>query len=201
MLKRKGKERRKKIELRKKDVERIELIVDFLIKFNLLAVPMYIVLLSGIEFYPLQLMLTDVVHAIVTSLAYEAVKNGITLTLVSMPAVANVIIGVDCTAWKSMYALAALMIASPVPNDRKKLKHILLGVSAVFVINIVRLVTTVLAGYRFGMRYLDIVHTLLWREGMIFAVVLIWLLWFKGEKEKQKVLFRKEQTILRRLFV
>ncbi len=193
--------KRKKLELKKKDVERIELIVDFLIKFNLLAVPMYIVMFSGIEFYPLQLFLTDVMHGIITTLGYEATKSGITLTLVSMPAVANVIIGMDCTAWKSMYALAALMIASPVKNDRKKLKHILLGVSAVFVINIVRLVTTVLAGYWFGMRYLDIVHTLLWREGMIFAVVLIWLLWLKRKKEKQKVLFQKEQTILRRLFV
>lgn len=182
-------------------MERIELIVDFLIKFNLLALPMYIVMLSGTKFYPLQLMLTNVVHAIVTSLGYEVVKDGITLTLVSMPAVVNVIIGMDCTAWKSMYALVALMIASPVPNDRNKLKHILLGVAAVFVINIVRLVTTVLAGYRFGMRYLDIVHTLLWQEGMIFAVVLIWMLWLKREKEKQKVLFRKEQTILRRLFI
>lgn len=186
---------RKKFKLRKKSVERIELLADFLIKFNLLAIPMYVLLFSGAEFYPMQLLLTDLVHWIITALGYEAVKNGIMLTLVSTPMIVTVMMGVDCTAWKSMYALAALMVASPVANDKKKVKYILLGVSFLFVLNIVRLATTVLVGYRLGMWYLDIMHTVLWREGMILAVVAFWLLWIK----EQKVIFRKKQTILRKM--
>lgn len=189
------KRKRRKFELSKRSVERIELLADFLIKFNLLAIPMYIILFLGIEFYPLQVALTDLVHWVITALGYEAVKNGIMLTFVNPPFMATVIMGIDCTAWKSMYALAALMLASPVANDRKKLKYIILGVLFVFVLNIIRLVTTVLIGYQFGMDYLDIVHTLLWREGIIFAVIAIWLLWIK----KQKVIFRKRQTIVRKL--
>lgn len=187
--------KRREFELSERGVEKIEMLADFLIKFNLLAIPMYIVLFLGIELYPLQIALTDLVHGIITALGYEAVKNGIMLTFVNPPFAATIVMGIDCTAWKSMYALAALMLASPVVNDKKKLKYILLGVLFVFVLNIVRLVTTVLIGYQFGMGYLDIVHTLLWREGMIFAVIAIWLLWIK----KQKVIFRKKQTILRKL--
>ena len=187
--------KRREFELSERGIEKIEILADFLIKFNLLAIPMYIILLTGIEFYPLQIVLADLVHGIITALGYEAVKNGIVLTFVSQPFIATIVMGVDCTAWKSMYALAALMLASPVANDKKKLKYILLGVLFVFALNIVRLVTTVLIGYEFGMEYLNIVHTLLWREGMIFAVIAIWLLWIK----KQKVIFRKKQTILRKL--
>jgi len=191
----KRKPKRERFELNKRGVEKIEMLTDFLIKFNLLAIPMYIILLTGIEFYPLQIALTDLVHGIITALGYEVVKNGIMLTFVNPPFVATIVMGVDCTAWKSMYALAALMLASPVANDRKKLKYVLLGVLFVFVLNIVRLVTTVLVSYEFGMEYLNIVHTLLWREGMILTVIAIWLLWIK----KQKVIFRKKQTILRKL--
>lgn len=189
------KRKREKFELSKRNIEKIEMMADFLIKFNLLAIPMYVILLTGIEFYPLQIALTELVHGIITALGYEAVKNGIVLTFVNQPFIATVVMGVDCIAWKSMYALAALMLASPVANDRKKLRYIVLGILFVFVLNIARLVTTVLIGYQFGMGYLDIVHTVLWREGMIFAVIAIWLLWIK----KQKVIFRKKQTILRKL--
>jgi len=201
MPKRKRGKGRRKFELGKKGIEKIELLADFLIKFNLLAIPMYVLLFSGVEFYSLQLLLTELVYGIITALGYEAVKNGIMLTFVSPPFVSTVVMGVGCTAWKSMYALAALMLASPVPNDRKKLKHILLGIASLFVLNVLRLVTTVLVGYWFGMWYLEIVHTVLWREGMIFAVVALWLWWVKGQKEKQKVIFRKEQTILRELLL
>lgn len=191
---------RKRFELSEKGVEKIELLVDFLIKFNLLAIPMYIVIFSGVELYSLQLLIADIVHVIIKAFGYEIVKKGIALTLVATPSVVHVVIGIDCTAWKSMYALAALMVASPVPNDRRKLKHAALGVLAIFTLNIIRLTMTILVGYWFGMWYLDIVHALLWREGMIFAVIVIWLIWLKKQKEKQKVIFRKEQTILRRLF-
>lgn len=187
--------RRKKFELGGRQIEKLEVLLDFLIKFNLLAIPMYIAILAGLELYPLQQMLTNVVYTVVTALGYEAAKDGITLMLISQPYIAIIVMGVDCTAWKSMYALAALAIASPVPNDKKKWRFIVLGVMLIFALNIVRLVTTVLVGYWYGMWYLDVTHNLLWREGMIFAVVAIWAFWIK----KQKVIFRRKQTILRKL--
>jgi exosortase/archaeosortase family protein len=187
--------KRKRFMLSKANLRRIKIVADFLIKFNLLAIPMYVIMLSGIDLYYLQVLLTDAVHAIITSLGYESVKNGIMLSFTSGQSTLTVVMDSGCTAWKSMYALAALMVASPVRNDRKKVKYIIIGVLLLFVINIARIVTTVLAGYWFGLQYLGIAHTVLWQEGMVIAVVAIWLIWLK----KQKVIFREKQTILKKM--
>ena len=62
-----------------------------------------------------------------------------------------------------------------------------------FLLNFVRIVSTILFSLKFGFQYLDIVHTFLWREGLILAVVCVWYLWLKKTKyniEQVKVSFR-----------
>lgn len=174
----------------------MKMLTDFLIKFNLLAIPMYIIILSGFEFVHAQSIIAEISYRVIDALGYSISKIGITLSLTLPSSIATVVIGSDCTAWKSMYMLAALMIASPVANNRKKLKHILIGISAIFLINIIRIVTTMLSGYWFGFQSLEIVHTALWQQGMILAVVGIWFIWVK----KQKVIFREKQTILKSIY-
>jgi len=178
---------------------KIEMLLEFLIKLNVIAIPMYLILFSGANFYPLQTLTTDISYTVFRTLGYSVQKDWVTLAFDSENIAADIMIDMDCTAWKSMYALAALILASPVKNDRKKLKHIGLGVAALFMLNITRIVSTVVFANTFGLQYMEIVHTVLWREGMIFAVVLIWYAWLKQQTKKQKIILNKNQTILRKL--
>lgn len=185
-----------------KNMRRVEIIADFLIKFNLLAVPMYLILYADVTFYPLQLFLTDIVYWTVSSMGYPVSRNGIAITLLppaspfEQTSIETIVMSFDCTAWKTMYAFAALVVASPVVGNKKKLKFILFGGALLFAINIIRLVTTVAAAYSFGFQYLEVMHTFLWREGLIFALLALWFLWLR----KQKNNISQSQTILRTLY-
>ncbi len=161
---------KKILERRKKLVT----ILIFLIKFNLLAIPMYIIMYLDLTLPPLQVFLADMTEKILTSLGYSVARQDQFLTLSNI----TIDISMDCTGWKSMYALAALTIATP-SIWKKKLRFLVIGLPAIFLLNFIRIVTTIIFALQFGLQYLEIVHTLFWREGLILAVVVAWFLWLR----------------------
>ncbi len=175
---------------------KIETILEFLIKFNLLAIPLYAAIFYGIEFLPLQKMTAFLSYILLQSMGYNVELQGTVLTFNGSQFSSNILIDTDCTAWKSMYALAALMIASPAMNDRKKLVYILIGMSAVYASNILRIVSTICIADALGPQYMDIIHTLLWREAMIFVVIIVWYTWLK----RQKIISDKNETMFKKLY-
>lgn len=185
-----------------KDTRKLELVADFLIKFNLLAIPMYLILFYGIEFRPAQNILTDVVYTTFKSSGYWIERSDLKLMLIAPaeppgpPRVETLVMGFDCTAWKTMYAFAALVIASPVAGKRNKLNFIIFGSILLFGLNILRLITTVLAAYTLGFESLNFMHTVFWREGLIMALIVLWFVWLKNQKNN----ISKSQTILRALY-
>jgi exosortase/archaeosortase family protein len=110
----------------------------------------------------------------------------------------QIVIDADCIGWKSMYMFFALVLATPIREKEKlknkikkffpktKLKALVIGIPVLFIINFFRILTTILIGYYFGISYFNVAHTILWREGLIFAVLLIWFLWLKKEKIVRK---------------
>jgi len=159
-----------------KNKKKILKLVRFLVVFNVLAIPMYAIILSDMQLQPLQDATTSAVYAAFKLLGYAAERSGTTIAF-GAPLYTNIVIDTDCAAWKSMYAFAALMLATPFALGwEKRLKLILLGVAALFVLNVVRIVSTVAVAVSFGIGWLDVVHTVLWREGMILAVVAFWFL-------------------------
>lgn len=147
----------------------------FLLKFNLLAIPLYIALYLNFSLPPLQNFLAYLIFQTLRILGYNISLNGYFLTVQNFPEVIEV--SWDSTGWKSLYALIALVIATPLSNFNKKLKFLILALPTLFLINYIRILTTILASIKFGFEYFDIVHTFLWREGLIFAVVAIWVLY------------------------
>lgn len=200
MVKTAGRKRKKHFEI--KNLKKYELVIDFLIKLNLLAIPMYLALYAGISYYPAQKFLTDIIYGTFKSNGYWIDRNDLTIMLFAPaeppgpPLVQTIWMGFDCTAWKTMYAFAALVIASPVPDRRKKFKFILIGGVALFALNIVRLITTISAAYSLGFEALEIIHTVLWREGLIIALLALWFVWLSNQKNN----ISKSQTILRALY-
>jgi len=167
-------------------------LVLFLIKFNLLAIPMYIVIAINanqeiLSYQPLQLFLRDITYQTLKFIEYsvglsEDPRCSIPVILISGHSIDPICISWDCTGWKSMYALLALTLTTPFSNLRKKLKFLAIGIPTIFFLNYLRIITTILISLNFGIQYFEVVHTLLWREGLILAVIAIWYLWLKKVK-------------------
>ena len=85
----------------------------------------------------------------------------------------------DCLGWKSMSAYTALIFSST-KKYRKHVKPLLLGLVGIVAINIIRIVTTIYLSH-IGLISFEIVHTLFWKWGLTFFVLIIWL-WFLNRK-------------------
>jgi exosortase/archaeosortase family protein len=177
-----AKKKKKNLRLRKK----LKTVAWFLIKFNLLAIPLYLVLYFNFSFPPLQEFLTKISIPAIELFGYKTMlltSFHCNVDSIFIPAYEqSICISWDSTGWKSMYALAALAIATPFIAWKRKWKFIAVGVPLVFALNYIRIVTTILISLKFGFQYFNVVHTLLWREGLILAVVAIWYLWLRKEK-------------------
>lgn len=167
-------QKKKNLVLRKK----LKTVAWFLIKFNLLSIPLYLAMYFNFTFPPLQTFLAIAASYIIKLFDYPVTQDDMFLTSSHQ----QIEISWDSTGWKSMYALAALIIATPIANWYKKIRFLFIGIPLVFLINYLRIVSTILISLKFGFQYFDIVHTLLWREGLILAVVGIWFIWLRTEK-------------------
>jgi exosortase/archaeosortase family protein len=167
-------------------------IVLFLIIFNALALPMYAVIILNtnqeiISYQPLQFFLRDIIYQTLKHIGYtvslsEDPRCSIPAILISDHSIDPICISWDCTGWKTMYALLALTIATPLSNLRVKFKFLAVGIPTLFFLNYLRIITTILISLIYGVQYFKVVHTLLWREGLILAVIAIWYLWLKKVK-------------------
>jgi len=151
----------------------------FLIKFNLLLIPFYAIILLDIDFYPLQIAFANFLALIIRGLGVNASTSGFFLFIGENKLPID--ISRDCIGWKSMYSLFALVFAAP--GDKKnKLKFLLPWLPVLFVINIFRTLITIFVGLNFGLYYLELVHTFLWQYVMIFALIGIWYIWLRKGK-------------------
>jgi len=167
--------KRKKLKINKKLI----IILSFLIKFNLFAIPLYIILYFDLYFLPMQEFLAYISYKTLSFLGYEVSLSGVVIRIVRNLELLNIEISWDSTGWKSMYTLAALVLATSGPNLCKKGKFLLFGITFLFFLNFLRIITTISIAVNFGFNYFEIVHMLLWREGLIFAVVAIWYFWLR----------------------
>lgn len=176
-------------------------IAIFLLILNLLSLPVWLIIYFDITFPKAQTLLASFLEHGLNFLKVETRREEFILLLAD-PKMPQIVIDADCIGWKSMCMFFALVLATPIKVGGKvknlknkiknffpktKLKALVIGIPVLFVVNFLRILTTILIGYYFGVSYFNIAHTILWREGLIFAVVLIWFLWLRKEKIIRKV--------------
>jgi exosortase/archaeosortase family protein len=154
-------------------------ILWFLVRLNLLGIPMYLIMWTGLSLPPLQTGLAAILHLILSLSGYGVSRDGYLLSVTGKGWQFNFVIDMDCTGWKSLWALTALVLATP-GRPRRGLKFLAGALPALFVINIVRITSTIALISVFGLEWLGLVHTILWREGLIAAVLLLWLWWLRN---------------------
>lgn len=166
-------------------------ILLFLIKFGLASLPLYVIYFSNINF-----RLLENSEVFFTSLLLEA--TGIDFHIVEAVSpdtgfvipvfrIGDTFLGVDrpCTGYRSYFALLGLMFATPDVSLRRKFKGALFGGIAIYFINILRLwVTGIIANY--NPQSLSWVDKILWGWGLLFIVLVLWLIWIKADSDYLK---------------
>lgn len=152
----------------------------FIVRFLLLSIPLYVVLLSGWQLSQLisltdllarqLLSLSGIEHSVVNGLIALPVENGTWAAFINW----------DCTGWKSMYAFFALVFATPMKGHSSfhaKLYAMLL-IPVIYAINLLRIwfmfyVASV------NLDLFPLVHAVVWSWGLVAVVLVLWFIWLR----------------------
>ncbi len=169
----KKKERKFVENLSERDKKLYEVLI-FLIKFTMTAGLLHFLLWMNVDMTWLQEIVAGCVAHVLNLVGYAAIANGV---IVHASGVSVEIIR-DCVGWKSFLAIFGLIIASPRVRWEHRLAGILGGALIIFVMNIMRLVTTIMVGIKYGTDLMDVVHIHLWRWGLTAVVIAYWYVWY-----------------------
>ncbi len=160
--------------------------LEFLVRLIVLSVPLYLIIGLGISLYPLQLAAAGQSSWILGAMGYSVQQEGAYLTVSGGPPVQDFLFYVneDCTGWKSMLFLFALIFAVPGVVLRRRLWGLVFGLPAIWLGNLGRVVGVVLAERSYGVETALLIHDYGWQFGLIALVLVIWAGWLFYARRK-----------------
>ncbi|MFH0832448.1 MAG: archaeosortase/exosortase family protein [Candidatus Aenigmatarchaeota archaeon] len=173
------------------DNAKLKRILGFLLKFNIFAIPLYLIILSGFQSPFLINLTTDFSFSLIHFSGIDATRNG----LISVPTQDGEFaasIDWDCTGWKSMLALFALIFATDF-GLRKKLYGLAL-IPVVYAVNIARIWFMFFYVSSFGTAHYQFVHATVWSWGLILTILVLWVVWMRRFPDKKHKKLKKKQT-------
>jgi len=148
----------------------------FLIKILVFAIPLYLILTFQGVLYPLQGVVSHNIYLILKSLGFDVFRDGFLIGIQGgNPFV--FMISEDCTGWKSMLFLTALIVAVPGVLKRKRVMGLIFGIPLIYLGNLLRILLIVQIQQAYGLEFANVVHDYLWQAGLISLVLLIWVSW------------------------
>lgn len=151
----------------------------FLAKFAALSLPLHFLLWVGFDATAVQEFVARAVNSMLEASGIAAKQTGTFLAVATKTGPMTVEIIKDCVGWKSVLALFGLVFAAPKIAMKKRIIGILIGAPIIFILNLFRIWSTVYITVLKGYDFWEITHTFLWQEGLIIAVVAVWLAWLK----------------------
>jgi exosortase/archaeosortase family protein len=151
----------------------------FLVKVIVLSIPLYFIILLGVSLYPLQYLDATVSSGILRALGYAVQQEGNYIT-VGTASTFSFILSEDCTAWKSMLFLFALIFAVPKIELKKRLLGLGLGIPVLWMGNQARIVGVVITERATSEQFALFTHDYFWRILLVLLVLGVWLVWLKN---------------------
>jgi exosortase/archaeosortase family protein len=151
----------------------------FLIKFNLLSIPLYFIITYDLSLPQFQTFFATLTSLLLRAIGYNTLQKDFTLSILHAGKLNQIEISWDCTGWKSLYALFALVIATPA-KPINKAKFLVFALPFLFLINLVRIISTIIFSLSYGFEYFDIIHNFLWKWSILLFIPLFWLMWAKS---------------------
>jgi exosortase/archaeosortase family protein len=182
----------KKIKLTK-DQEKMWQTLLFLVKLLILVIPLYLILAFNVDLSPLQEITTNQAYWMFKNMGFDVSRDGFILSVSSASGVNTnpvvFLISEDCTAWKSILLLFALIVAVAGVSMKKRLLGLAVGIPVLWLGNLARIFAIVLIAQNYGFAAANVVHDYLWQLGLISLVLLIWVawLWFSGKIKPIKI--------------
>lgn len=157
----------------------------FFLKLILLVIPVYLIISFGIDMGPLQLEVARESQWLLNALGFSAEMYGagIIAYIAGKPPFFFTI-NADCTGWKAMLFLAALMLAVPRRRWRIRLASIAAGIGALWFVNIFRVLAVVTTYASYGLDIAMLVHDYLWQIGMGLTALLLWVAWLRLSRNR-----------------
>lgn len=159
-----------------RDQDKLWRTLQFLLRLLALSIPLYLVIFLALDLTSLQLSVAGATSWALTSLGWSVQQDGILLTANGF----NFILSPDCTGWKSMVFLFALLFATIGVSLRKRLLGLLVGVPVIYLGNLARVLGTVFIQASYGTETALLVHDWLWQFGLIALVMAVWIIWLKS---------------------
>ena len=145
----------------------------FLAKLIIFSIPLYIVIWFNISFNPIQDFLTYHVFHFLRFFNVQVSRDGFNLIFQNF----SIVINKDCIGWKGMLFFLALVLSTK-STWKKRLVGLLVGIPAVFSVNVLRIIFMIWVGFNIPGMF-SIFHDILWQGSMIFLVLVLWLMWWK----------------------
>lgn len=149
----------------------------FFVRFNILAIPLYAILLTNWQSIAAQKVTADITLWMLHSTGFEAAADGLLISIPILNGQWAAFISWDCTGWKAMLALFALIFATEAHRRKKLFGLTFFGI--LFLINLVRIWFMFWYVSAFDIAHYSLVHDLVWSWGLIFSILALWLAWAK----------------------
>lgn len=167
--------------------EKLNSTLLFTLKLLAAGLIFHIILFVYPDTHTLQVGLAQITNFFLDIIGFNFETQGIYL----VGEQANYVITQDCLGWKSMAMFTALVFASST-RFRNHLKFVFGGIMLLITANIVRIVSTVYLSEK-GIISFDIIHGVLWKWGLTFIVLVVWIAWFnRTEFEEEAYVVQRE---------
>ncbi|MBI3190308.1 exosortase/archaeosortase family protein [archaeon] len=153
-------------------------LLNFLIRLNIFAIPLYVILVLGLTLPWLQSTVTEITYYLLNAAGMHPSVSGFLISIPIQDGTWAAAITWDCTAWKSMLAFFALVMATDY-ELRKKRNGLAVFIPLIFAVNIVRIFFMFFYVKTFDLANYSFVHTVVWSWGMIIVILVFWIAWLK----------------------
>jgi exosortase/archaeosortase family protein len=178
---------------------RLWMVLVFLLRLMALSIPLYLIIWLNVSLAPMQAVIAGQVAWLLRAAGFAAAENGLLITVSGAGADSfTFFIGQDCTGWKSMIALFALVSASLGVTMRKRLLGMAVGIPLVYLGNLARIMAVVLIERALGPETALVFHDWLWQAGLISLVLVLWLLWLRWDSVVEKTASLRDKHIIGR---
>ncbi len=160
--------------------------LQFVLRFLILSIPLYLVLWLNPGMEPIQAAVADHAASALRALSFTVTRDNLILS-VGPGTPFLVYIGPDCVGWKSMLCFVALVLATLGVSMRKRALGLAIGIPVIYLGNLARIIVVVFIERGYGLEAAKLFHDWLWQAGLIALVLVTWLAWLRWEGVRTRV--------------